>query len=103
VEAIQHLRDTHDVDGTGDRPKNLINVDRYDILLGTMRGFSRPSFNPCNLLSVRFSDECGIDNGGLTRECLRLSMKSMMESHIFYGPENGKMLSLDGIGTLFAI
>lgn len=46
--------------------KNIVNVDRDNVLDGGFRGFSRKSFDPLSPLDVKFSDEDGIDTGGPT-------------------------------------
>jgi len=61
------------------------------------RGFMRKTFNPCHKLSVRFSGEAAIDDGGPTREFLRLAL-SQIESKLFYGESTGKFLTLDASG-----
>lgn len=75
--------------------KNIVNVDRDNVLDGGFRGFSRKSFDPLSPLDVKFSDEDGIDTGGPTREFLRLAMNSVKDLPIFAGPDNQKMLVLD--------
>jgi len=81
--------------------KNLINVDRNDVLDGGFRGFKRKSFNPHQLLSVKFSGENGIDTGGLTREFLPLAMREIKKQSIFHGSENALNLSMDYRGNLY--
>lgn len=72
--------------------KNIINVDRYNILDGGKRGFNRKSFNTIAELSVRFSGEAAIDDGGPRREFARLSLMAIKDSPIFEGPPNSKIL-----------
>lgn len=74
---------------------NLINVDRYDILDGARRGFMRKKFNNMCKLSVKFSGEFGIDDGGPSREFMRLALKAIRDSPIFEGNENTKMICPD--------
>lgn len=62
------------------------------MLEGAYRGFARPSFKPANLLSVRFGGEPGIDEGGPTREFLRLVLEEIRKSKIFQGEDNSKHL-----------
>jgi len=62
-EVISRLSRAVDDDGM----KNIINVDRDNVLDGAFRGFSRPVFDSRRRLSVKFGGECGLDTGGLTR------------------------------------
>lgn len=91
---VLHCLDSN-IDCDGD--KNIVNVTREDVLDGGFRGFMRKTFNPCHKLSVRFSGEAAIDDGGPTREFLRLAL-SQIESKLFYGEGNGKFLTLDANG-----
>jgi hypothetical protein len=95
VEILQNLASEVQTDGL----KNLVNVDRDEVLVGGYQSFGRQTFNPKRLLSVRFSGENGIDTGGLTREFLRLAMVSIKESTWFVGPTNSKMIQLDYKGN----
>ncbi|XP_050401791.1 G2/M phase-specific E3 ubiquitin-protein ligase-like isoform X1 [Patella vulgata] len=74
--------------------KNIINVSRGDVLSGTRRAFSRKTFRPEFGLSVKFSGENGIDDGGPSRELLQLLMSSIKDSQVFQGSEC-KMLCPD--------
>jgi len=96
VDILLDLQRQVDVNGK----MNIVNVDRSDVLDGAMRAFKRKSFCPCNLLSVRFAGEDGIDNGGLTREFLRLAVKAVKNLSIFTGEDSCKNLTLDYRGTL---
>ena len=78
-----------------DAKKNIVNVDRDDVLDGGYRAFSRKTFQRKALLSVRFSAEDGIDTSGLTREFLRLCLHDMHDSCLFEGKENKRFLALD--------
>lgn len=75
--------------------KNIINVDRFNILDGARRGFNRKSFNPFSEISVRFSGEAAIDDGGPSREFTRLCLIAIKNSPIFEGSEYSKMLCPD--------
>lgn len=77
--------------------KNIINVDRQDVLDGAFRGFQRSSFNAKAQLNVRFSGEDGIDTGGLTREFLRLAVRAIESLSIFSDSTipNSKLLTMD--------
>jgi len=93
VDVLRCLESNIDSDGT----KNIVNVIREDVLDGGFRGFMRKTFNPCHKLSVRFSGEAAIDDGGPTREFLRLALYQI-EMKLFYGESNGKFLTLDADG-----
>jgi len=75
--------------------KNIVNVNRDDMLDGAFRAFARKSFDPSKLLNVRFTGEDGIDNGGLTREFLRLAVTAIGSSSIFTGSGYSKNIQLD--------
>jgi len=93
VDVLHHLESNIDSDGD----KNIVNVMREDVLDGGFRGFMRKTFNPRHKLSVRFSGEAAIDDGGPSREFLRLAL-SQIESKLFYGESNRKFLTLDANG-----
>lgn len=79
--------------------KNLINVDRDDVLDGGFRGLHRSHFESRALLNVRFAGEPGIDTGGLTREFMRLAMNAIKSLPIFHGADNAKHIALDYKGN----
>ncbi|KAL7400150.1 hypothetical protein ABVT39_007202 [Epinephelus coioides] len=79
---------------------NQINVCRNNVLLCSLRAFKRRKFNPEAKLDVVFVDEDGngegaVDEGGPTREYLRLLMRAIHQSNIFEGHEKDRQLSLD--------
>ncbi|CAM4652439.1 unnamed protein product [Leuciscus chuanchicus] len=79
---------------------NQINVSRDNILQGSLLAFKRRRFNPEARLDVIFVDSDGvgegaIDDGGPTREYLRLLMREIQISKIFEGPEDNRLLALD--------
>ncbi|XP_049913676.1 uncharacterized protein LOC126398392 isoform X3 [Epinephelus moara] len=79
---------------------NQINVCRNNVLLCSLRAFKRRNFNPEAKLNVVFVDEDGngegaVDEGGPTREYLRLLMRAIHQSNIFEGHEKDRQLSLD--------
>lgn len=79
------------------------NINRSCVLDGAIRGFRRLTFNPCNTLSVKFSDDKGtseeaIDLGGPRREFLRLLMEALSQSEMFEGHEGHLHLALDFTG-----
>lgn len=83
------------------------NINRSCVLDGAMRGFRRLTFNPCNTLSVKFSDNKGtseeaVDLGGPRREFLRLLMEALSRSEMFEGHEGHLHLALDFKG-LFTV
>ena len=77
---------------------NIVNVDRSDVLEGTFRAFQRSSFDHHRVLNVRFSGEQGIDEGGPTRELMRLAIRAIKDTSVFEGPDNEKRLALDSNG-----
>ena len=80
VESVLHrLRAPHDMDGR----RNVVSVTRHDVLDGARRGFRRTMFNNKCALSVKFSEEAGIDDGGPTREFMRLMLKALRDSRLF--------------------
>ncbi|XP_072171956.1 G2/M phase-specific E3 ubiquitin-protein ligase-like [Diadema setosum] len=76
-----------------DDSSNLISVTRDDILEGGFRGFKKPRFNPAAPLNVKFSGERGIDNKGLAREFLTLSLMTISDRYFSGGP--AKSISID--------
>ena len=89
--VLQTLYQQVDVEGR----KNIVNVDRYAVLEGGFRAFQRKSFKENNLLSVKFSGECAVDNGGPSREFLNLSIKSLKNLNIFEGDSDARVMSVD--------
>ncbi|XP_062407242.1 G2/M phase-specific E3 ubiquitin-protein ligase-like [Sardina pilchardus] len=88
------------VDFTVSPTSNQINVCRDSVLLCSLRAFKRKFFNPHAKLDVVFVDEDdngegAVDEGGPTREYLRLLMRSVHQSNIFEGHEKDRRLSLD--------
>ena len=86
-----------------DSPKNVINVDRDDVLDGGLRAFKRSNFNPKRLLNIRFSGEHGIDTGGLSNEFMSLAESSIKRLPIFEGDDNKKVIALDYKGKSFRV
>lgn len=80
-----------------DSPKNFINVRRRFVFLDGLKKIGRSSFVPSHPLSVKFADEFGksegaVDQGGPTREFLRLAISQMFDSSkLFGGSEKGKV------------
>lgn len=70
--------------------KNLINVRRKHCWKDALSKLSKPSFIPERKLSVRFADDLGasegaVDQGGPTREFLRLAVHAMFETSGMFG------------------
>ncbi|XP_060927947.1 G2/M phase-specific E3 ubiquitin-protein ligase-like [Limanda limanda] len=79
---------------------NQINVCRDNVLPCSLRAFKRKSFDPEARLDVVFVDEDdngegAVDEGGPTREYLRLLMRAVHQSNIFDGHEKDRQLRLD--------
>ncbi|XP_039678115.1 G2/M phase-specific E3 ubiquitin-protein ligase-like isoform X1 [Perca fluviatilis] len=88
------------VDGSFCPTSNQINVCRDNVLLCSLRAFKRRFLNPEAKLDVVFVDEDdngegAVDEGGPTREYLRLLMRAVHQSNIFEGHEKDRQLSLD--------
>ncbi|XP_072572652.1 G2/M phase-specific E3 ubiquitin-protein ligase-like isoform X2 [Paramormyrops kingsleyae] len=85
---------------TGEHPQsNNVNVTRDSVLESAFRTFRRQRFSPAHRLNVVFVDTDGItegavDDGGPTREFLRLLVVAIKDSIYFYGQEDKKNLSL---------
>lgn len=76
---LEALRDKVDLNNDGPIA-NQINVVRSKVLETTLRAMTRRSFNPSRRMNVVFVDSCGtgegaVDDGGPTREFVRLLMK----------------------------
>lgn len=78
--------------------KNMINVDRQNVLMGAIIGFKRTSFNEWQKLDVKFSGESGIDDGGPSREFMRLCIRAIQNCSIFEGPSTQRQIALDYCG-----
>ncbi|XP_072556968.1 uncharacterized protein [Paramormyrops kingsleyae] len=85
---------------TGEHPQsNNVNVTRDSVLESAFRTFMMQRFSPAHRLNVVFVDTDGItegavDDGGPTREFLRLLVVAIKDSIYFYGQEDKKNLSL---------
>jgi hypothetical protein len=79
----------------------VINVTRHNVIEGVMRGFQRKTFDPLAELHVKFGGEDGIDDWGLTRECMRLLKKEICQHQIFCGNDNSRQLVLNATGLDF--
>ena len=97
VDILKKLKDQTDADAK----KNVINVDRDDVMDGCFRAFMRPRFNPVAGLDVKFVGEEGIDNGGLTAELLRLLLDQFRNLTIFNGSEYARNLVFNQKGIQF--
>ncbi|KAL0965914.1 hypothetical protein UPYG_G00287790 [Umbra pygmaea] len=79
-------------------PANQINIMRDRVLEGALRAFGRRRFDPGSKLDVVFQDSEGsgegaADEGGPTREFLRLLMREIHSYEIFEGPDWNKILA----------
>ncbi|XP_067271191.1 coagulation factor V-like [Pseudorasbora parva] len=86
------------VDGNVCSSSNQINVCRNNVFLCSLRAFKRRFFNPEAKLDVVFVDENdngegAVDEGGPTREYLRLLMRAVHQSNIFEGHESPAVVS----------
>lgn len=87
---------------------NNINVMRDCILPSAFRAFGRPRFSPENRLNVVFVDEDNVgegavDEGGPTREFLRLLMLELKNSQYFCGDEEFRNLALVSRGMKYIL
>ncbi|KAJ8381338.1 hypothetical protein SKAU_G00021160 [Synaphobranchus kaupii] len=78
---------------------NCINVVRDSVMECSLRAFGRRRFDPTKKINVVFVDnasvgEGSIDDGGPTREYLRLLMKEVHNSRLFVGPDTARNLAL---------
>ncbi|XP_028449616.1 G2/M phase-specific E3 ubiquitin-protein ligase-like isoform X2 [Perca flavescens] len=78
---------------------NSVNVMRESVLESAFRAFRRPRFSPDHRLNVVFVDvdgttEGAVDDGGPSREFLRLLVMAIKDSMYFTGPEDKKNVSL---------
>lgn len=78
---------------------NCINAVRERVMDSAIRAFRRKKFDPLKKLNVMFVDDYGesegaIDNGGPTREFLRLLLKEATTCSIFEGPKEALQLAL---------
>ncbi|XP_067298642.1 uncharacterized protein [Pseudorasbora parva] len=88
------------IDGNICPTANQINVFRENILQCSLQAVKRRRFNPQAKLDVVFVDaeengEGAIDEGGPTREYLRLLMRAIHQSNVFQGHEKDRNLALD--------
>ncbi|XP_077100303.1 uncharacterized protein LOC143751604 isoform X2 [Siphateles boraxobius] len=88
------------IDGNICPTANQINVFRENILQCSLQAVKRRRFNPQAKLDVVFVDaeengEGAIDEGGPTREYLRLLMRAIHQSNVFQGHEKDLSLALD--------
>ena len=94
IEALTQLASSAEINETDE--KNRINVVRENVLEGAIRAFGRNNFKMNNKLDVKFVGEMGIDNGGPTRDMMRLVMKELSQK--FFIGEEDKFLKLDAVG-----
>lgn len=81
------------------------NIIRRNVWDGASRAMGRSNFSPEKKIDVKFTDDYGIsegavDNGGPTREFLRLCLHEIKDKiGIFEGPPNAKVLTCNSKGT----
>ncbi|XP_069380670.1 uncharacterized protein [Paralichthys olivaceus] len=80
--------------------KCRFNINRSAVLDGAIRGFKRLSYNPTFQMSIKFSDDLGVDEeavdlGGPRRKFLRLLMEALACSQMFEGREGKANLALE--------
>ncbi len=73
--------------------RNLINVRRQHCWKDALNKLSKPCFIPERKLSVKFADDMGtsegaVDQGGPTREFLRLAVTAMYDTSGMFGGIN---------------
>ena len=83
--------------------KNIVNVNRADILDSLMRMFAKDRFRPEARLDVKFAGECAYDAGGPMREAMRLAIRAIPHLPIFEGPEAARQLVIDYKGLSFCM
>lgn len=76
------------------------NISRNHMWKSTKRALNRKSFNPCNKLSVNFTDDIGtsegaVDLGGPAREFFTLVTEWIVNSQLFVRGITSKFLSLN--------
>ncbi len=91
-EILTRLHSVVEIESSG--KKNIFNVNRDNVLDGALRAFKRPTFNQYYSPNVKFSGEDGIDDGGPSREFLRLLMEDVSRFTAFEGPESAKCFQL---------
>lgn len=95
-EAISCLR----ADIALDQGKNIVNVTRHDVLDGGYRAFLRQSWNPLLPLSVKFTGEPAMDDGGVSREFSTMAVAEIAKSGSLFHGDALKYLNLDTLGKL---
>ena len=77
------------------------NICGNSVWEGTKRTMLRKSFSPSNKISVKFTDDIGVsegavDIGGPMREFMTLVLEYLIDSELFTGSRNFKLLSCSG-------
>ena len=96
------LQDLRKID---DNARSNINVRRDHLWADTCRSYKKSKFNPKASVSVKFADSIGrneetLDSGDLRREYFHLLIRAInMESGVFCGPEDNRVLFLNTKGT----
>ena len=68
-----------------DEDVQSVRVHRSNILLDSLRQFSRKSFNVSKMIKVNFIGEEAVDMGGPRREFFHLLMQEIFQSNYFAG------------------
>ena len=85
--------------------RSCINVRRDHLWADTCRYFKKSKFNPKASVSVKFVGSIGrneetLDSGGFRMEYFRLLIRAInVESGVFCGPEDNRVLFLSTKGT----
>ena len=84
--------------------RSCINVRRGHLWIDSGRYFKKSKFNPKASVSIKFADigrnEETLDSGGRRREYFRLLIRAInVESGVFCGPEDNRVLFLNTKGT----
>ena len=89
--------------------RSYINVRRSQLWVDSCRHLSKSKFNPKAVVSVKFADYCGssegaVDMGGPRRQYFRLLIRAVnLESGIFSGPEDKRILFPNATGTCWPV
>lgn len=73
----------------------IIEVRRTNVLEDVKDIIVNDTFDFRRGIKIQFTNEAGVDSGGLSRECLRICMKHIKNLQIFEGPVFEKVLAPD--------
>ena len=88
---------------------SFINVRRSQLWVDSCRRITKAKFNPKAMVSIKFADyhgnsEGAVDMGGPRREYFRLLIRAVnLESGIFCGPEDNRIIFPNATGTYITI